>query len=183
MSRVAQGMALAVLVLLHAAGAGAQVESPAGPERASLAERVSARLAERDPEVASRVEVSASEGVVLLRGVVRLLEHALQAERIAWTTAGVSDVENELRVVPVVPASDADLARRVREILKTDPRFATSSVRVTVEAGFVRLKGLFEDPAGVVALKHRVASLDGVLHVEIEALLVAAVETPPGRGS
>lgn len=143
-----------------------------------LDQRIVERLRALDPELASRVTVSARDGAVLLTGVVRIYEHVLQAERVAWTTEGVLDVENELRVIPLLPVEDAAIERRVREILKTDPRFADVSVRVDVKAGFVKLAGLFEDPGEVLSLKHRVASVEGVLHVEIEAMLVAGGQRP-----
>lgn len=172
-------IAAVALLLVWAPWASAQAEAPESP----LAQQVLERLREHDPGVASRVDVTSRDGAVLLRGVVRLYEHLLQAERIAWTTDGVRDVENELRVIPALAVSDDAIEQGVRKILKGDPQFADAAVRVRVEAGFVVLKGLFQDPTGVLALKHRVAALDGVLHVEIEAMLVARRAPPLEAGA
>ena len=76
------------------------------------------------------------------------------------------------------PAGDAEIARRVRMIIKGDRRFLDTNLELEVTAGLVRLRGLFQDPADVLALKHRIASIPGVLDIEIDSLLVALRVAP-----
>jgi osmotically-inducible protein OsmY len=50
-----------------------------------------------DPD-ASRIEVEVEGGSVILRGVVRSIGPQEEAERVAWSVAGVFRVENLLSV-------------------------------------------------------------------------------------
>ena len=50
------------------------------------------------------IEVHVEQRLVVLTGQVRLYEQKLISDRIAWTTLGVFEVDNEIRVVPKVPA-------------------------------------------------------------------------------
>lgn len=49
------------------------------------------------------IEIHVEQRVVVLTGEVRLYEQKLIADRIAWTTLGVFEVDNEIRVVPKQP--------------------------------------------------------------------------------
>ena len=149
---------------------------PEAPEDAELRARIEARLAELPEREGAEIRVMVRNGQVLLQGRVRLLEHSLRAEQAAWKTAGVLDLENELRVVSPGVGGDAAIEQRVRMIIKGDERFIDTNLQLEVTAGQVRLRGLFQNPADALALKHRIASVPGVLGVEIDAVLVA------GRG-
>ncbi len=138
-----------------------------------LAQQISSRIDAEVEAPTGSIRVAEQDGRVVLLGEVMLLEHALQAERIAWTTPGVADVDNELRVVPLTAGTDASIEADVRTIIKAEGRFVDTSLQVVVQAGVVKLRGLFQNPADVLALKHRVASVPGVVDVRIEALLVA----------
>ena len=54
----------------------------------------------------TRIEVQVQERLVVLTGQVRLYEQKLISDRLAWTTPGVFEVDNEIRVVPNLPLSD-----------------------------------------------------------------------------
>jgi osmotically-inducible protein OsmY len=149
---------------------------PEAPEDVELRARIEAKLAELPEREGAEIRVMVREGQVLLQGRVRLLEQSLRAEQAAWKTSGVLDLENELRVVSPGVGGDAAIEQRVRMIIKGDERFTDTNLRLDVTAGQVRLRGLFHNPADVLALKHRIASVPGVLGVEIDAVLVA------GRG-
>jgi osmotically-inducible protein OsmY len=147
--------------------------APEAPEDAELRARIEAKLAELPGHEGAEVRVVVREGQVLLQGRVRLLEQSLRAEQVTWKTSGVIDVDNELRVSARGVSSDAEIEQRIRMVIKGDERFIDTSLQLEVKAGFVTLRGLFEDPGDVLALKHRIASISGVLDVEIEAVLVA----------
>ena len=115
---------------------------------------------------------------MVLTGQVRFYEQKLVSDRIAWTTPGVDEVDNELRVVPKLPLSDAAIERRIREILKADERFRTAAVLVRVDNSNVFLAGSFlrfRDPS---ILKHKVAAIEGVLSIEIRAQFLAEEGSP-----
>lgn len=121
----------------------------------------------------AEVRVAVSEGDVLLHGTVRLLEHALRAEQRVWKTEGVRDVDNELRVVPVVARSDSEIEREIRSLLASDPRFLGVLIEIASKSGDVALRGRIPHPSDVLTLKHRVAAIEGVVSIEIDAFLVA----------
>ncbi len=144
-----------------------------GPDDIALRQEIEGSLAQRFAGIGSEIRVAVREGQVVLQGEVRLLEHSLRAEQATWKTPGVVDVDNELVVRPLVGDPDASLANKVRTIVKGDERFIDTNLQINVRAGVVYLRGLFRDPGDVLALKHQVASVPGVLEVKIEATLIA----------
>ncbi len=165
-----------VMALLFAATSHASSPSEAAPDDA-LRARIEARLAALPDRDGAEIRVAVGDGQVVLQGRVRLLEQSLRAEQAAWKTPGVLDVDNELRVVFRGMDSDPAIERQVRMILKSDGRFVDTNLELDVSAGVVRLRGPFQEPADVLALKHQIAAIPGVLDVRIDALLMA------GRGA
>ena len=82
------------------------------------------------------------------------------------------EVDNEIRGEPVLPATDDSIKRRVMEILLAHESFADIDAAVTVEAGFVFIRGIFKDPHDVQSLKHKVAEIQGVIEIHIQAEFV-----------
>ena len=170
----ARGAIAAFVVALLLAGPGhASASSHPDREDAELRSRIEAKLAALPDREGADVRVAVSDGQVVLRGRVRLLEQSLRTEQAVWKTSGVLDVDNELRVVYAGAGGDAEIEQRVRMVIKGDGRFLDTNLELEVVAGRVRMRGLFQDPSDVLALKHRIASVPGVLNVEIDALLVA----------
>ncbi len=161
--------AFAIALVLASAVQG---EEAVGEDEA-LRDRIEAKLEGLPEREGAEIRVAVRDGRVLLQGSVRLLEQSLRAERATWKTDGVIDVENELRVVRAGPIDDSAIERQVRKVLEADGRFVDTKLELDVVAGLVRLRGLFEDPADLLTLKHRIASIPGVLGVEIDAILVA----------
>lgn len=138
-----------------------------------LAERVAAQ-AERDPALAgTKVDVWDRDGAVVLRGTVRLYDQKLRWERVAWHTPGAIDVENEIRVVPVTPLGDDAITKAIIGIAAESPRLHGTGLEPRVDRGAVRIRGAFHDAADVLFLKHRVAEIEGVVSIEIDATLPA----------
>jgi len=117
----------------------------------------------------TRIEVHVEQRVVVLTGQVRLYEQKLISDRVAWTTLGVFEVDNEIRVVPKVPLADAAIEQKIREIVKADERFLGAGVMVTVGNGVVSIQGSFSGLGDPVFLKHKVAEIEGVVDIEIDA--------------
>lgn len=85
------------------------------------------------------------------------------------------EVENELQVKPKVPRSDAAIERRVREIVKTYKRFHAAELMVAVDSGTVSIEGTFSATGDPVFLKHKVAEIEGVLDINIDAAFLAGL--------
>jgi osmotically-inducible protein OsmY len=163
--------ALALVLVLAAPTLGSA--SAAGDEDAALRARIESRLAPLAEPVEAEIRVYVRDGQVVLTGAVPLLEHSLRASQKVWQTEGVRDVDNELEVRPLVRPTDETIEQRIRTLIKGEPPFLDAQVAVEVRAGSVRLSGYFEDPSDVLALKHRVASIAGVVELEIDAVLHA----------
>lgn len=119
------------------------------------------------------VVVDVMQGFVVLRGKVNAYIQKMLFEQIAWKTMGVVEVENEIRVVPDLPATDEAIKRRVMEILHAHESFANIDATISVEAGFVYIQATFKDPHDVQKLKHKVAEIQGVMAIIIRAEFVS----------
>lgn len=163
------GLRAVCLVVIACLGPGvARAEPSDGELRARIEERLG-RLAAPGGDIRVAVE----RGDVVLYGTVRLLEHSLRAEQAVWQTPGVRDVDNELHVAPLARGTDAAIEREIRAVLASDARFLGVQIQIEVESGEVLLRGRIPHPGDVLALKHRVAAIDGVVSIEIEPLLIA----------
>ena len=134
---------------------------------------IEARIAAEEKLRDARIEVHVEERLVVLTGQVRLYEQKLISDRVAWTTPGVVEVDNEIRVVPKLPMSDAAIERKIREIVKSDERFRDAQLVVRVNSGEVILKGSFVGYRDPSILKHQVAEIEGVVKIEISAAFPA----------
>ena len=105
---------------------------------------------------------------VILFGSVRLYLHKMLYELIAWQTPGVVEVDNEIRVVPQAPLSDAAIERKIWEFVKLHEQFYASEMKVTVKSGAVFLDGTFSHPQDVIFLKKYAAAIEGVIAIDIE---------------
>ena len=90
-------------------------------------------------------------------------------EKIAWQTKGVLEVDNEIRVLPKLPQTDAVIERKVMEVFQTHRRFQNAKVAVAVNSGAVHIRINLDHPSDVLFLKHRVAEIDGVIAINIQA--------------
>ena len=90
-------------------------------------------------------------------------------EHIVWRTPGVVKLDNDMRVVPRLPVEDAEIARHIHTLITGHQRFLHAEITVDVTEGAVRLSGTFYDPDDVLALKHQVAEIAGVIRLEIMA--------------
>ncbi|MEW8691408.1 MAG: BON domain-containing protein [Candidatus Thiodiazotropha endolucinida] len=116
------------------------------------------------------IEVHVKERVVVLTGQVWLYEQKLISDRIAWTTPGVFEVDNEIRVIPKTPMSDANIERKIRKIINADEQLRVSDVKINVANGEVVLIGSFLSLHDPSRLKHKVAEIEGVIEIRISAV-------------
>ena len=134
---------------------------------------IKAQIADSEQLAGARIEVHAEQRLVILTGEVRIYEQKLVSERIAWTTTGVFEVDNELRVAPKIPLTDTAIERKVMEIVITNDRFRAAGVNVQVSKGKVILTGNFVNFSDPTALKHKVAEIEGVIAIDMQATFLA----------
>lgn len=121
----------------------------------------------------ARIEVHVEQRLVVLTGQVRLYEQRLISDRFAWTTLGIFEVDNEIRVVPKVPLADAAIERKIKEIVNTYERFHGAGLVIKVDNGVVSIDGSFYGMGTPVFLKHMVGEIEGVVDIKIHATFLA----------
>jgi osmotically-inducible protein OsmY len=121
----------------------------------------------------TKVDLAVEDGYVVLYGTVGLYIQKMLYEQIAWKTKGVVEVDNEIRVVPGLAQSDAVIERKIMELVQTHRRFQGVKVIVTVIKGAVHIRATLEHPQDVLFLKRRVAEIDGVISINIQAKFIA----------
>lgn len=118
------------------------------------------------------INVRVIDKLVVLTGQVQLYEQELAAARIAWTTPGVFEVDNEIRVIPLTARSDAVIERKIEEILQGDEQFRVAVTELRVIDGEVTIRGKFLDFRIPSKLKHKVAKVEGVVNIRLDAAIV-----------
>ena len=90
-----------------------------------------------------KIGVSVDMGVVALSGIVTSYAEKLLAESTARQVKGVRAIAEEITVRYPFDAktSDAEIAKRVADLLQWDPLVPDGKINVTVENGVVRLRG------------------------------------------
>jgi len=90
-----------------------------------------------------RIGVAITDGVVSLSGTVRSYAEKLLAEKAVRRVKGVRAVAEDLEVRDdwQPKTSDAQIAKRVADILEWDPLVPRNRISVTVEDGVVKLTG------------------------------------------
>lgn len=119
--------------------------------------------------MADKVRIAVENGYVVLYGTVDRYIHKILFEKVAWKTEGVEEVDNEIRVVPEFPQTDAAIERRIKEIVKTYRQFQASNIGVTVKAGAVKIRITLNHPADIIFLKNKIAEIAGVTSIDIMA--------------
>lgn len=87
------------------------------------------------------MQVSVTDGVVLLEDHVTSLIQKRLASVLAWWVPGIRDVINAMEVVPLQEDSDEEIANAVRLVLKKDRFVNAEHIRVTVKQAVVTLEG------------------------------------------
>jgi osmotically-inducible protein OsmY len=87
------------------------------------------------------IQVSVTDGVVLLEDHVTSLIQKRLASVLAWWVPGIRDVINDMEVVPLQEDSDEEIAKAVRLVLEKDPFINVERIRVRVEKAVVTLEG------------------------------------------
>lgn len=121
----------------------------------------------------TKVNVAVEDGYVVLYGTVSVYIQKIFYEQIAWKAKGVVEVDNEIRVVPRLQHSDADIERKIMELVQNHGTLQGAIHKVTVEEGAVLAHATFENPGDVQFFKYRLAEIVGVISIDIRAKFIA----------
>jgi osmotically-inducible protein OsmY len=138
----------------------------------------------REPTLSpGEIAVSVRDGVVTLSGYVGTYPEKCTALDLVSNVVGVGAVADEVRVrVPAAfGASDTDLARLLLDALSSELRIPVGSVKITVQDGWITLKGNVAIRDQRTAAERAAYALPGVVGLSnlIEAPAPAAPDGPP----
>jgi osmotically-inducible protein OsmY len=119
---------------------GAHVAAPTPRTDAELADTVSEQFQQDARVDASRIQVAADRGRVILRGRVASLRQKRIAEEDAWNLAGVGWVANDLEVVAAA-RPDAEILGEIQSAMAADAELSDAAIEMRVETGVVTLEG------------------------------------------
>ena len=92
-------------------------------------------------DAAGDIEISVTDGVILLEGTVISQSHLRFAGAIAWWTPGRRDVINALEVRPAYEDRDDEVAEVMRLVLEADPELDSDLIRTNCSNKVVTLEG------------------------------------------
>ena len=119
-----------------------------------------------DPRVSLvKPAISATDGIVTLRGTVNNLAARQAAAADARNTVGVWRVCNLIKVRPSKTVPDANILRNVQLALSHDPHGIREEVRVSVRKGYVFLHGAVHSYSELEHAGADAARVDGVVGV------------------
>jgi osmotically-inducible protein OsmY len=134
---------------------------------------IEAQLAELEKMRDAKIEIHVEQRLVVLTGTTRLYEQKLISERIAWTVPGVTEVDNEIKVVPTLPMPDAAIEWKVKEIVKFNISLHAAGIVAVVKNGAVTIQGSFSEISALIFLKHEVAKIEGVVDIRFTGEVIA----------
>lgn len=119
-----------------------------------------------DPRVQlASLNVSVAASIVTLSGIVHSPNAKAAAEGLARNTTGVTDVRNNLNVVPEKPVPDDLLKRRVQNAYLYDPLTNAYQIDVKADHGVVTLAGKVDNAFERAEAMQLAARMDGVKRV------------------
>lgn len=131
-----------------------------------------------------KIGVSVDKGVVTLSGLIPSYSEKLLAERVARRVKGVRAVAEDMvvRLEYQPKTSDAEIAKRVADVLEWDTSIPREKVNVTVEDGVVRLRGTVDwNYQKDVAFKNA-SKITGVVRVDNWIQVSPKIDTEVIRG-
>lgn len=111
---------------------------------------------------ASKIGVTAANGVVTLTGSVPQYADKVEAERIAKSVAGVKAVADEMNVRLVGTINDTTIATAALAALKWHTWIPNEKIKVTVRDGWITLEGMVDWQYQREAASEAVCHLQGV---------------------
>lgn len=168
-----------------AVGMGAAEERgfEASVDDAKIKTDISATYFDKKFEMFHKITVDVSEGRVLLTGTVEQPEMREEAVKVAWQTAGVRQVIDEIQVTSEggfkSGVDDAWIANKLRTQLMFDGNVKNINYTVEVENGVVYLFGIAQDQAEldrVIAMARDISDVKKIVNHVV-------LKTDPRRNS
>jgi osmotically-inducible protein OsmY len=149
-----------------------EVREPSLHERADdeIAEEI-ANLRGWHTPIPDSVAVQVRDGRVILHGQVESAAQRDTAENAVRPLTGVRVVDNLITVKPQTEQAAADVEHRVHEAIAPMAELDAPSIRVTVNAGTVRLGGHVDSLAALQTALHAAETAPGVTAVESEIVV------------
>ena len=94
-----------------------------------------------DGESAGHIQITVTDGVIVLEGHVISQSHRRFAAAIAWWTPGRRDVINLLEVRPAYEDRDDEVGEVLRLVLEADPELDAAQIRTNCNGKIVFLDG------------------------------------------
>lgn len=98
-------------------------------------------LRKADVDSVGEIDISVTDGVIVLEGRVISQPHRLFAGALAWWTPGRRDVINGLEVTPDYEERDDEVTEALRLVLEADPALDAAQVQPRCERWVVTLEG------------------------------------------
>jgi osmotically-inducible protein OsmY len=164
-------------------GAGATVGVAAVQERgvgnaardARIGVEINSALLQKNDKLFGETIIDVVEGRVLLTGILDSEAAKAEAERQAWTVAGVKEVVNEIQVGPGRSvgeyARDKRIGTELRTALISDARIADVNYTTVTVKGVVYLFGIAKDETELDRVLQHVRTITGVRDVVNHVIL------------
>lgn len=125
------------------------------------------------------IEVMVEDGVVTLQGSVKEYSEKVRAEQEAEKIVGVTDVRNELTVVPNESINDQKIADRIVAVLQESRHIQPEKIDIKVENGNVILEGEVENYILWSVVADAAIYTEGVVSVENRVTIMHPEEDLP----
>lgn len=154
-------------------GVGTAAVQEGGVSRALSDARIQTEINERwfshDINMFTKLDMTVSQGRVLLTGVVQDPQHRVEAVRLAWQPVGVVQVMNEIKVAEsegiVGYAKDAWISGRLRTSLILDKDVESINYSIDTVQGVVYLMGFAQDQGELSHVINKSRTVEGVKQV------------------
>lgn len=158
-------------LILGGAAVGATVVAQDRPVSAAISDtkiqaEIDKRLLDFDVDMFQRVDISVTEGQVLLTGLVPLPQNRVDAARIAWQVDGVKEVINEIEVKDKSTLSDAArdvwIGTKLRSKITFDNQISSVNYTIDVVNQKIYLTGIAQSQAELDRVMAYARSIDYV---------------------
>jgi osmotically-inducible protein OsmY len=116
------------------------------------------------------INVSVSDGIVKLEGLVETVLQRLAAEKAAELAKGVKGIVSLVKINPSRP--DREIEKEVALYLLWSPIVNIDGVDFSVNDGVVKLEGAVEHSAHILTLEQDIGNIMGVVKVDVSKMTV-----------
>lgn len=177
------------------AAAGIAAAQEGGISQAAVDARIQVEINDlwfrHNVDMFSKLDLTITQGRVLITGVVQNPEHRVEAVRLAWQPKGVKQVINEIRVANSEGitgfAKDTWISTRLRTALIFDKNIQSINYTIDTVQGTVYLMGFAQNRLELNRVVEKARTISGVKNVVSYVKLIgtqedAASANSPGAG-